>query len=313
MTFENYGVTISAFGDEKVLQFQPHLVMPTISETQVLIENHIAGLNPVDYKTRLGLGWGAEKFKQHFPAVLGFDFAGIVVQAGRKSGFQVGERVAALSFEGGAYSRYAQVEANLLARLPENVSFEQAGALPTAGITAYQLVQQAQLQPKQTVLISAPVGGVGHLLVQLLAQQGVNIVAICSPNKAKLAHSLGAQAVLDYTNLSVFPDLQADLFIDLVGGEAGVKALRAVKQGGRVICVPTIHVPLLQEAGESRGLIVEKMLAQPNALDLSVLLELVSKQKLQVLIEKIYPIQDIQQAHHDLAKGKTVGKLLLTL
>ena len=313
MTFANYGVTISAFGDENVLQFQPHLATPTISETQVLIENHVAGLNPVDYKTRLGLGWGAEKFKSRFPAILGFDFAGVVVQAGQKSGIQVGERVAALSFEGGAYSRYAVVESGLVARIPESVSFEQAAALPTAGITAYQLVQQANVQEKQTVLVSAPVGGVGHLLVQLLAQKGVNIVAICSPQKAELAQKLGAHQTLDYTHLTTFPDLQADLLIDLVGGEAGVKALRAVKPGGRVICVPTIHVPLLQEAGASRGLSVEKMLAQPSAEDLKTLLDLMAAQKLQVLIEKTYPVQAIQQAHVDLAKGKTTGKLLLRL
>ena len=84
---QNYGVTISTFGEADVLQFQPQLPMPTISAKQVLIENHFAGVNPVDFKTRKGLGWGAEKFKSQFPAVLGFDLAGIVVQAGAESGF----------------------------------------------------------------------------------------------------------------------------------------------------------------------------------------------------------------------------------
>ena len=312
-TFTNYGVTISDFGTADVLTLQPHLPLPTINEQQVLIETHYAGINPVDYKTRLGLGWGAEKFKPLFPAVLGFDASGIIAQAGAKSGFQVGERVAVLTFDGGAYSRYFAVDAALVARVPDNVSLQQAAALPTAGLTAYQLVQQAKLQAGQKVLISAPAGGVGHLVVQLLKQLPVEIIAICSASKQAYVEKLGVTQFLDYTALEHYPQLDADIFLDLVGGEAGVKALSAVKSGGRVICVPTIHVPLLQQAGESRNLKVEKILAQPSAADLTALLDLLAQQKLQIEIAKIYPLNQTRSAHQTLEQGRTLGKIILDI
>ncbi|MGR6980457.1 NADP-dependent oxidoreductase [Testudinibacter sp. P27/CKL/0425] len=310
-SFTNYGVTLSEFGAAEVLTFQAQLPLPEINDDQILLETHYAGINPVDYKTRLGLGWGAEKFKSQFPAVLGFDAAGVVAKAGVNSGFQVGERVAVLTFDGGAYSRYFAVNADLVARVPDGVSLQQAAALPTAGVTALQLVNQANLQAGQTVLISAPAGGVGHLAVQLLKQLPVKIVAICSAAKQAYAQKLGAHDCLDYTALEHYPALDADIFLDLVGGEAGVKALAAVKQGGRVICVPTIHVPLLQQAGESRQLQVEKILAQPSAAALSELLAKLADHSLQIEIAETYPLTQIQQAHRQLEQGRTQGKIIL--
>lgn len=310
-SFTNYGVTLSEFGAAEVLTFQPQLPLPEINDDQILLETHYAGINPVDYKTRLGLGWGAEKFKNQFPAVLGFDAAGVVAKAGANSGFEVGERVAVLTFDGGAYSRYFAVNADLVARVPDSVSLQQAAALPTAGVTALQLVNQANLQAGQTVLISAPAGGVGHLAVQLLKQLPVKIVAICSAAKQAYVKELGVHDCLDYTALESYPALDADIFLDLVGGEAGVKALAAVKQGGRVICVPTIHVPLLQQAGESRQLQVEKILAQPSAAALSELLAKLADHSLQIEIAETYPLTEIQQAHRQLEQGRTQGKIIL--
>ncbi|KGQ71564.1 quinone oxidoreductase [Chelonobacter oris] len=309
----NYGVTISEFGTAEVLTLQPHLPLPDIGEQQILLETHYAAINPVDYKTRSGLGWGAEKFKSRFPAVLGFDAAGVVAKAGAKSGFQVGERVAVLTFDGGAYSRYFAVNADLAARVPDGVSLQQAAALPTVGVTALQLVKQAAAHTGQKILISAPAGGVGHLAVQLLQQQSLEVIAICSPSKQAYLKTLGIDHFLDYTALEHYPALEADIFLDLVGGEAGVKALSAVKQGGRVICVPTIHVPLLQQAGASRHLQVEKIMVEPNAADLSRMLALLAAQKLQIEIADTYPLAQIKEAHLALEQGRTLGKIILDM
>lgn len=310
---QNYGVTISAFGEADVLQFQPQLAMPTISADQVLIENHFAGVNPVDFKTRKGLGWGAEKFKSQFPAVLGFDLAGIVVQAGAESGFNVGERVAALTFDGGAYSRYVTVNADLVARVPKAVSLQQAGAMPTVAVTALQILKQANVSAGQKIVMSAPLGGVGHLLLQLLAKENVDITVICSEAKQQQALALGANHTVDYHHPHAYPDLNADLFIDLVGGESGVAALKMVKKGGRVICIPTIHVPLLQQAGAEQQLLVEKMLAVPNRQDLETMLNDLAENRLYLKIAQVLPITDIQQAHRQLESGRTSGKFVLDL
>ncbi|MFC0323778.1 NADP-dependent oxidoreductase [Gallibacterium melopsittaci] len=310
---QNYGATISQFGEADVLTFQEHLPLPEISPHQVLIENHFAGINPVDFKTRKGLGWGAGKFKSRFPAVLGFDVAGVVIQAGSESGSNIGDRVAALTFEGGCYARYVAVDAALVANVPEQVSLVEAGAMPTVAVTAYQILQQANLQPDQHILLSAPLGGVGHLLLQLLAKQPVKISVICSKAKSEAALALGATQWFDYHQPENYPDLQADLFIDLVGGESGVSALKMVKKGGRVICIPTIHVPLLQQAGAEQQLIVEKMLAVPNPDDLATMLGYLADNTLHLQIAKIFPIKEIQTAHRLLETGTTLGKIVLDL
>ncbi|MFC0309422.1 NADP-dependent oxidoreductase [Gallibacterium trehalosifermentans] len=310
---QNYGATISQFGEADVLIFQEHLPLPEISPQQVLIENHFAGINPVDFKTRKGLGWGAEKFKSRFPAILGFDVAGIVIQAGSESGFTIGDRVTALTFEGGGYARYVAVDAALVANVPEQVSLLAAGAMPTVAVTAYQILKQANLQPEQHILLSAPLGGVGHLLLQLLAKQPVKISVICSQGKSEAALALGATQWFDYHQPKNYPDLQADLFIDLVGGESGVNALKMVKKGGRVICIPTIYVPLLQQAGEQQQLIVEKMLAVPSRDDLATMLGYLANNTLHLQIAQIFPLKEIQTAHRLLETGATQGKIILDL
>lgn len=309
----NYGVSIAKFGGVEVLAFQTELAMPTVGEGQVLVENHFAAVNPVDFKTRMGLGWAAEKFKQHFPVILGFDFAGVVKQADPTTGLQTGDRVCALSFNGGAYSRYVVAEANLLAKIPDNISFAQAAALPTAGVTALQIIKQANLQVGQHIVLSAPLGGVGHLLLQLLKQHNVTVSVLCSTAKMAQARALGADNCFDYTDPASYPQLEADLFIDLVGGNAGVSALSMLKPQARVICVPTIYVPLLQQAGVERGLQVEKILVEPNACDLQHLLTQLSQQQIQLHIAHIFPIREIREAHQLLETGRVSGKILLDL
>lgn len=309
----NYGITLSEFGTADVLIPQPHLPLPNINDDQILLETHYAGLNPIDYKTRQGLGWGAEKFKNQLPAILGFDASGIVAKAGKNSGFQVGERVAALTFDGGAYSHYFAINANLVARIPDTVSLQQAAALPTAGVTALQILRQANLKTGQKILLSAPAGGVGHVLLQLLKQQQFDVIAICSPSKQAYIAQFGIQHFLDYTALNTYPELNASLFIDLVGGETGINALSAVNIGGRVICVPTLYAAKLQQAGISRQLQVEKILAQPNAADLSTLLAYIAQQQLHLEITAIYPWSEIQAAHRQLEQGHTQGKMILDM
>lgn len=309
----NYGVVLPHFGDVSVLTPLNDLVTPSINAHQVLIETHFAGINPIDYKTRLGLGWAAEKLKSQLPAILGFDIAGKVVKAGEKSGFTIGDSVVCLNFNGGGYSRYVAVDAELVCLVPKQVSLLQAGALPTAGITALQLLRQANLTKGQKVVISAPLGGVGHLVMQLLLAYDVEVIAICSAQKIDLAKQLGATTVIDYTQSSDYPKLNADIFFDLVGGEAGVKALNLLKVGARVICVPTIHVPLLTEAGQSKGLIVESILAQPNQQDLAELLALMAQGKLSVHIAHQYPWFEVSKAHQQLEQGRVHGKIVVDL
>lgn len=314
---DNIGLAITAFGAPEVLQVQT-LPMPQADVQQVVVQVAAAGINPIDAKTRAGLGWAAQAHKEDLPWVPGFDVAGTVVQAGTDSVWQCGDRVAGYIQRGGGYSRYLAVSDALLARVPDNVSLGQAGALPVVGITAWQMIGKMAVQPGERVMVSAPAGGVGHLLMQLLRRAGAQIVALCSADKRTLALQLGAHETIDYhQSVPASADIlsrQVDVLFDLVGGEAGIRALAWVKPSGRVLTLPTISAERICRAATESGIAeAVGLLAQPNVHDLQALLALIAQGELNIMISKEYPLQAGAEAHRELERGRTCGKLIFSL
>ncbi|WP_413189782.1 NADP-dependent oxidoreductase [Psychrobacter sp. AT9] len=316
-------VLIREFGEPDVMSYEDGVAVPTLADEQVLVKIAYAGINPVDYKTRQGKGWGADnirkdKFDHDQPAILGFDMSGVVVSSNSEQ-FAVGDKVAALTFNGGCYAEYVAVDAKLLAKVPESVTLEQAGALPCIGQTALQFVEFADIKKGEHVVINAPAGGVGHLLIQLLmnkvAQDNIKVTVICSPEKyAKLDTLIDKSKLtswIDYTKEEAFPDLQADVLLDLVGGGAGVRALDVLKSGGRVNVLPTIWVDKLVDAGSQKSLNVAGYKAQRSGQDMARVLEQVGTGKLKLQIQQTYPLSEAVAAHRELQKGDTFGKIVL--
>ncbi len=318
-----HAVLIREFGEPEVMSYQDGVAIPDLSDNQVLVQVAYAGINPVDYKTRQGKGWGADsirknKFDHDEPAILGFDVAGTVAKSNSDQ-FKVGDKVAALTFDGGCYAEYVAVDAKLLAKVPESVTLEQAGALPCIGQTALQFVEFADIKKGEHVVMNAPAGGVGHLLIQLLMeklnQDDIKVTIICSPEKYDLLDDLIDKGKLtgwiDYTKQDAFPDLQADVLLDLVGDDAGVRALDVLKSGGRVNVLPTIWVDKLVDAGSQKDLSVQGYAAQRNGQDMARVLEQVGEGKLKLHIQQTYPLSEVVDAHHELQKGGTFGKIVL--
>lgn len=316
-------VLIREFGEPEVMIYQDNVAVPDLTDDQVLVKVAYAGINPVDYKTRQGKGWGAtniqkDKFDHNQPAILGFDMSGTVVDS-QSTKFAVGDKVAALTFNGGCYAEYVAVDAKMLARVPEAVTLEQAGSLPCIGQTALQFVEFADIKEGEHVVMNAPAGGVGHLLIQLLmkkiAEHNIKVTLICSAEKYKKLDSLIDTSQLtgwiDYTKNDPFPELQADVLLDLVGDEAGVRALDVVKESGRVYVLPTIWVDKLKEAGSQKNLSVEGYAAQRNGEDMARVLQLVADGQLTLRLQKTYPLSEVVIAHHELQKGDAFGKLVL--
>ena len=316
-------VLIREFGEPDVMNYEDSVAVPTLADEQVLVKVAYAGINPVDYKTRQGKGWGADnirkdKFDHDQPAILGFDMSGVVVSSNSEQ-FAVGDKVAALTFNGGCYAEYVAVDGKLLAKVPESVTLEQAGALPCIGQTALQFVEFADIKKGEHVVINAPAGGVGHLLIQLLmnkvSQDNIKVTVICSPEKyAKLDALIDKSKLtswIDYTKEEAFPDLQADVLLDLVGGDAGVRALDVLKSGGRVNVLPTIWVDKLVDAGSQKSLNVAGYKAQRSGQDMARVLEQVGTGKLKLQIQQTYPLSEAVAAHRELQKGDTFGKIVL--
>ncbi|PNK60637.1 NADP-dependent oxidoreductase [Psychrobacter sp. FDAARGOS_221] len=317
-------ITITEFGETDVLHYQKDVAVPELADNQVLVKVAYAGINPVDYKTRQGLGWGAEniknnQFARNEPAVLGFDMAGEVV-ASNSSQFKVGDKVAALNFKGGCYAQYNTVDADLLAKVPESVDLKTAGALPCVGTTAYQMLRFADIKAGEHVVMSAPAGGVGHLALQMLAhlvtEKNIKLTVICSPEKyEKLGGLIDTSKLagwIDYTKDEAFSALQADLLLDLVGGDAGVLALSVLKDDGRVVVLPSIWVDKLKQAGPD-SLTIEGFIAKPNAQDLDTVLQQLADNKLTLHIQQSYPLAKTAEAHKALETGDTFGKIVLEM
>lgn len=318
-----HAVLIREFGEPEVMIYQDGVAIPELTDNQVLVKIAYAGINPVDYKTRQGKGWGAEaiqkdKFDKSEPAILGCDVAGIVVKSNSDK-FAIGEQVAALTFDGGGYAEYVAVDAKLLAKIPKRVTLEQAGALPCIGQTALQFIEFADIKKGEHVVINAPAGGVGHLAIQLLTdkvpQDNVKVTVICSPEKyAKLDNLIDKSKLagwIDYTKDDTFSDLQADVLLDLVGDDAGIRALSVIKSGGRVNVLPTIWVDKLQVAGSEKNLKVAGYKAQRSGEDMARVLQLVADGKLTLQIQQNYPLSEVVAAHRELEKGDTFGKIVL--
>lgn len=316
-------VLIREFGEPDVMSYEDGVAVPTLADEQVLVKVAYAGINPVDYKTRQGKGWGADnirkdKFDHDQPAILGFDMSGVVVSSNNEQ-FAVGDKVAALTFNGGCYAEYVAVDAKLLAKVPESVTLEQAGALPCIGQTALQFIEFAGIKKGEHVVINAPAGGVGHLLIQLLmnkvSQDNIKVTVICSPEKyAKLDALIDKSKLagwIDYTKDEEFPELQADVLLDLVGGDAGIRAISVIKPEGHVYILPTIWVDKLKEAGSQKNLNVAGYKAQRSGQDMARVLEQVGTGKLKLQIQQTYPLSEAVAAHRELQKSDTFGKIVL--
>lgn len=223
-----------------------HTVMidiPSPKEGEVLIKVHASGLNPIDTKIRRGI---APYAMPELPAILGTDVAGEIVELGSGvTQFQIGDSVYGLAggVKGisGSLAEYMVADANLIAIKPKNISMRQAAALPLVFLTAWEgLVDRANVQTGDFVLVNGGAGGVGHMVVQIARIMGAKVFATGSLSKKQIIENLDA-TYIDYHNESVeqYVDKYTagkgfDIVYDTVGGDALTKVLPAAKHYGHI-------------------------------------------------------------------------------
>jgi NADPH2:quinone reductase len=242
-------VTVSAYGEEPVVSEVPK---PRPGPGQVLIKVHAAGMNPIDRLIAGGV-W-RELMPATFPLVLGSDVSGVVDAVGPdEATFQLGDEVFGQLMEPplgstGTYAEYVAVAASApLARTPEKLDPVVAAALPTSGVTAFQIADTLSPLRGKTMLLIGAGGGVGSFLTQFAAQGGAEIVAVVRGSSAKRVRKYGAAETIDYTMTSVIdavgrahPD-GIDLLVDLASDAPKFAALtRLVRRGGSALT--TRHV-----------------------------------------------------------------------
>ncbi|WP_086983114.1 NADP-dependent oxidoreductase [Vibrio aphrogenes] len=312
----NKKIVISQFGEAELLEILD-VDIPVPQEGEVLLKVAYAGVNPIDVKTRAGLGWAAQHNKNNLPWTPGYDVSGVVVKQGLGSKkFNLNDMVAGFigfPLRGGGYSQYLCVPETELALVPEDISLKPAAAIPLAGQTAAQALEKAQIQSGETVVILGGAGGVGHIAVQIAVAAKTKVYASCSADNLAYVESLGATA-LDYSNPDYLKEIgSVDVLIDLVGGQAAIDAMTCLHPGSRLITVPTITSSLVCEQASERGVIGMGMLVEPEVTQMEELLSLISSGMIKVQIEQVMSYQDVVDAHKKVETGRARGKILLDM
>jgi NADPH:quinone reductase-like Zn-dependent oxidoreductase len=310
------------YGDPGVLRVEK-VSRPELEDDRVLVRVRASSINKADWYGLLGrpmlirpmLGGIFKPRSRQF----GTDFAGTVEAVGKDvTGFAPGDEV--FGGRDGAYAEY--VAAKTLAHKPANVSFEAAGSVGVAGLTALQALRDhAGLQPGETVLVNGASGGVGTMTVQIAKALGGKVTAVCSTRNVERVRELGADRVLDYTqeDFTRTGD-RYDVVIDVAGSRPWRALRRVLAPGARVVVIGSPGTtPVLGPLGHtvatklaSRGKAVFFM-AKFNNEDLQTLADLLGSGALDPAIDETYNLVEAPTALREFGKGHVRGKIVLTM
>jgi alcohol dehydrogenase len=311
---------------------------PAPGAGKILVRVHAAGLNPVDFKTRAGKLKVVQKYR--LPIVMGNELAGIVKAVGSSvTRFAVGDRVFARVNKAhmGAFSEFAIVDENHAAPMPASLDFTSAAAVPLAALTAWQALRdELHVGNGTRIFIPGGAGGVGTFAIQLAKHFGAHVATTASPRGEALVTRLGADVVIDYTRERFEEHLaDYDCALDLLGGDTLARLFAVLKPGGRVVSVAGLPEPQTarKDLGRGFGLAALFWLASlstrmraarravtyrylfmhPSRSDLVQLASLIDDGKLEVVVDRVFPFEEAQQAMAYLESGRVKGKVVLVM
>jgi NADPH:quinone reductase-like Zn-dependent oxidoreductase len=308
-------IHVERFGGPEVL-VPVQLEAPTPISTEVLVEVHAAGVNPVDHKTRSGSG--VARWAGPPPFVPGWDVAGVVVDAGYGvTRFSPGDRVFGVPRfprAAGAYAEYVTAPSLQLSLIPDGLAFEEAAAIPLAALTAWQALEAAGVSAGDTVLIHGASGGVGHLAVQLAAGIGASVIAAARPPSHDFLRGLGAAELVDSAQVAAWGEaVEADAAVDLVGGTGTGSLVRTLRPGGVLLAIADGADDATRAAAERVGVRVLEPLVEPDGRGLDSVTAMFARDSLRVALDDVLALEQAAEAHRRLEAGGVRGKLVLSV
>ena len=302
-------LTYDRFGDDDELRVVERPV-PRVGPSEVRIRVTRASVNPVDWKVMSG---GLDPMLEtRFPAIPGWDVAGVVDAVGPDTPeFVAGDRVAAYArkqvVSAGTFAEYVTVRVDDVAAVPDEVSDDVAAALPLAGLTALRVLETLAVTKGGTLLVHAASGGVGYLASQLAVAAGARVIGTASPANHDKLRAIGVTPVAHGDGLSerlaeVAPE-GVDAVADLVGGVLDV-SLAVLREGGRIA---SIADPAVEEHG-GRWVWV-----RPDGPRLEQLLEEVAAGRLEIDIDRVFPLEQTADAFAVSRAGTAKGKLVIAV
>ncbi|WP_207454900.1 NADP-dependent oxidoreductase [Desertivibrio insolitus] len=291
---------------------------PTRIASEVLVKVVAAGVNPIDAKTRAGKG--TSPAIASYPAVLGQDFSGVVVETPYEAHpLKPGDEVfgfAQVPRHSGTYAEYVSVPSLSVVRKPAVLSHVEAAGVPVAALTAWgMVVDVAKAHEGQRMLVHAAAGGVGHFAVQFAAYFGAHVIATGSSRNAAWLRELGAAEVIDYTTTAFDEVLHdVDVVIDLVGNavaDTGTRSLGVLRPGGLVVNAPSGTWVTVAEDAAAAGRRGTRYQVSPDGATLAVISRLLTSGDVRVYIDEVFDLEHARAAHEKLEGGHSRGKSVL--
>ncbi len=284
---------------------------PNLKDNDVLIEIAATSVNPVDWKIREGYLKGMLDY--NFPLTLGLDAAGTIKELGKKvTKFRVGDKVFTRPdiTRNGTYAEYVAVDENLVAKKPENLSFEEAASIPLVGLTSWQCLDDfADIKQGDKVLIHAGSGGVGSFAIQLAKSLGAWVATTCSTKNIEFVKSLGADKVIDY-RIEDFTQVLADMDIvfDTLGGDIQTQSYDVLKEEGVLV---SIAGQPDQELAQTKKVKAGYVFLEPDGEQLAKIGEMTEQGKIRANVGTVMKLEEIQEAHRLSETHHAKGKIVL--
>ncbi len=313
------------------------LPQPALKDTDVLIEIHAAGVNPIDHKIRDGEFKLIMPFK--LPVALGCDLAGVVVKVGAKvTAFRPGDEVFAHPDSSviGTFAEYIAVSEADVALKPKSLSMVEAASVPLVALTAWQaLFDRANVKSGDKVFIQAGSGGVGVFAIQLAKHAGATVATTAGDRSAQLVRSLGADIVIDYRREDFARVLKGyDFVLNSQDSETLAKSIGVLRAGGRVISISGPPDPAFARSiganwvvrqimgvlsGKARrqakrqGVSYAFLFMQANGAQLARIATLIDEGVLRTVVDRVFPFAEANEALAYVETGRAKGKVVIKI
>ncbi len=305
---------ITQYGDASVVGIKQDVPKPSAGGGKVVVEVHAASLNPVDSAIRMG--YMHQMAPLAFPATLGVDIAGVVVEAdpgtaALKTGDKVFGSALVLAGGSGAFAEFASTPAGLLAKAPAGLSFAEAAALPLAGVSALQALDMLKLSKGSTIFIQGGSGGIGTYAIQMAKKLGARVIASCRGPAVDYVRSLGADQVIDFEKTTLPGGIRdVDAVFDTAGGAAYKSSFTVLKKGGTIL---TIAGQPDADLAAKHGVTALGMMTQITTARLDHLARLVSEGTVKVHVDRTFPLDKVKDAFLAREAGHVKGKIVLQI
>jgi NADPH:quinone reductase-like Zn-dependent oxidoreductase len=319
-------VVLDRFGPPEVLGLRD-VDEPPVGDGDVLVRVRAASVNPADWYAMTGTPWVARPtmgLRKPRATRVGLDLAGVVAAVGGDvTRFKPGDEVFGAGT--GTLAEQVAVAEDTLVPKPSNLSFEQAAAVPVAGLTALQgLRDKGRLRPGQRVLVNGASGGVGTFAVQIAKALGAEVTGVCSTRNVEMAGSLGADRVVDYTREDFTgTDRRYDLLLDVAGSRPWPACRRVLEPAGTLVLVgaptgsrllgPLGHIAKVRLASLRAGQRVVFFISKATTEDLTALADLLEAGTVTPVVERTYALSEAVHAFRHLGEGHARGKLVVVV